>query len=147
MNNKNKVWFNGKMIPWHEATVPLLSHGFSRGSAIFEVFGIHESPNGPVAFRMDEHLKRLMKSASLLGMEMAYSTNEIVKAVTETKEAMGVATVMVSRGSSRALGRGSSTDILKASARAYVQAINRIYRLLQRDSDVSPDKNTVPQPQ
>ena len=70
-----------------------------------------------------------------------------VKAVTETKEAMGVATVMVSRGSSRALGRGSSTDILKASARAYVQAINRIYRLLQRDSDVSPDKNTVAQPQ
>jgi len=81
MNNKNKVWFNGKMIPWHEATVPLLSHGFSRGSAIFEVFGIHESPNGPVAFRMDEHLKRLMKSASLLGMEMAYSTNEIAEAV------------------------------------------------------------------
>ncbi|MBW2589219.1 MAG: aminotransferase class IV [Deltaproteobacteria bacterium] len=84
MNNKNKVWFNGKMIPWHEATVPLLSHGFSRGSAIFEVFGIHESPDGPVAFRMDEHLKRLMKSAGLLGMEMAYSTDEIVSAVTET---------------------------------------------------------------
>ena len=84
MNNKNKVWFNGKMIPWHEATVPLLSHGFSRGSAIFEVFGIHESPDGPVAFRMDEHLKRLMKSASLLGMEMAYSTDEIARAVAET---------------------------------------------------------------
>ncbi|HUT43418.1 MAG TPA: aminotransferase class IV [Desulfobacterales bacterium] len=84
MNYKTKVWFNGKMIPWKEATVPLLSHGFSRGSAIFEVFGIHESPDGPVAFRMDEHLKRLMKSASLLGMEMAYSTDEIVKAVTET---------------------------------------------------------------
>ena len=84
MNNKNKVWFNGKMIPWHEATVPLLSHGFSRGSAIFEVFGIHESPDGPVAFRMDEHLKRLMKSASLLSMEMAYSTDEIARAVTET---------------------------------------------------------------
>jgi len=83
MNNKNKVWFNGKMIPWQEATVPLLSHGFSRGSAIFEVFGIHESPNGPVAFRMDEHLKRLMKSARLLGMEMAYSTNEIAEAVAE----------------------------------------------------------------
>ena len=84
MNNEKKVWFNGKMIPWHEATAPLLSHGFSRGSAIFEVFGIHESPDGPVAFRMDEHLKRLMKSASLLSMEMAYSTDEIARAVTET---------------------------------------------------------------
>ena len=84
MNNKNKVWFNGKMIPWQDATVPLLSHGFSRGSAIFEVFGIHEGPNGPVAFRMDEHLKRLMKSARLLGMKMAYSTDEIARAVAET---------------------------------------------------------------
>ena len=87
MNNEKKVWFNGKMIPWHEATVPLLSHGFSRGSAIFEVFGIHESPDGPVAFRMDEHLKRLMKSARLLGMKMAYSTEEIAGAVAETVKA------------------------------------------------------------
>jgi 2-isopropylmalate synthase len=55
-----------------------------------------------------------------------------VKAVTETKEAMGVATVRVSREGSRALGRGSSTDILKASARAYVQAINRLYWLFER---------------
>jgi len=84
MNYDTKVWINGNMIPWKEATVPLLSHGFSRGSAIFEVFGIHEGPNGSVAFRMDEHLKRLMKSASLLGMEMAYSTDEIIRAVSKT---------------------------------------------------------------
>ena len=58
-----------------------------------------------------------------------------VKAVTETKEAMGVATVRVSREDFRAIGRGSSTDILKASAKAYVQAINRLYWLLQRNSD------------
>ncbi|MBW2108604.1 MAG: 2-isopropylmalate synthase [Deltaproteobacteria bacterium] len=49
-----------------------------------------------------------------------------VQAVTETKEAMGIATVWVSREGFRALGRGASTDILKASARAYVEAINRI---------------------
>lgn len=58
-----------------------------------------------------------------------------VKAVTETKEAMGVATVRVSREGSLALGRGSSTDILKASARAYVQAINRLHWLIKRDSN------------
>ena len=87
MNYERKVWFNGNMIPWKDATVPLLSHGFSRGSAIFEVFGIHEGPNGPMAFRMDEHIKRLMKSTQLLGMEMAYSTEEIVEAVAETVKA------------------------------------------------------------
>jgi 2-isopropylmalate synthase len=61
-----------------------------------------------------------------------------VKAVTETKEAMGVATVRVSREGQLALGRGSSTDILKASARAYVQAINRLYWLLERDAEQHP---------
>ena len=84
MNNDSKVWLNGKLIPWSEATVPILSHGFSRGSAFFEVFGIHVGPEGPMAFRMDQHLKRLMGSAELLEMELAYSTDEIVAAVKNT---------------------------------------------------------------
>lgn len=84
MNSDAKVWLNGNLIPWREATVPLLSHGFSRGSAIFDVFGVHVGPTGPAAFRMDEHIKRLMKSAELLGMEMAYSAEQIVEAVKTT---------------------------------------------------------------
>ena len=87
MNSERKVWLNGELISWEKATVPLLSHGFSRGSAIFDVFGIHEGPDGLFAFRMDEHLKRLMKSAELLEMEIAYSTEEIIDAVTETVRA------------------------------------------------------------
>jgi 2-isopropylmalate synthase len=66
-----------------------------------------------------------------------------VKAVTETKEAMGVATVRVSRDDFRALGRGSSTDILKASARAYVQAINRLYWLMRRDAETRQSDSPV----
>jgi branched-chain amino acid aminotransferase len=84
MNNDSKVWLNGNLIPWSEATVPLLSHGFSRGSAFFEVFGVHVGPEGPMAFRINQHLKRLMGSAELLEMEMAYSTEEIVAAVKTT---------------------------------------------------------------
>ncbi len=87
MSSKGKVWINGEFIPWEKATVPLLSHGFSRGSAFFEVFGVHKGPGGIFAFRMDEHFKRLMTSARLLGMEMAYSTEEIVSAVAETVKA------------------------------------------------------------
>ena len=87
MSSERKVWLNGEFVPWEKATVPLLSHGFSRGSAIFEVFGIHEGPDGLFAFRMDEHLKRLMKSAELLEMEIAYSTEEIMDAATETVRA------------------------------------------------------------
>ena len=87
MNNELRVWLNGELIPWHQATVPLLSHGFSRASALFEVFGIHQGPDGLFAFRMDEHLKRLMNSVQLLEMEMAYTTEEITDAVAQTVKA------------------------------------------------------------
>jgi branched-chain amino acid aminotransferase len=84
MNSDSKVWLNGNLIPWSEATVPLLSHGFSRGSAFFEVFGVHVGPEGRMAFRMNQHLKRLMGSAELLEMKLAYSTEEIIAAVKST---------------------------------------------------------------
>jgi branched-chain amino acid aminotransferase len=84
MNTDSKVWLNGNLVPWSEATVPLLSHGFSRGSAFFEVFGVHVGPEGRMAFRMNQHLKRLMGSAELLEMKLAYSTEEIIAAVKAT---------------------------------------------------------------
>ena len=87
MQDERKVWLNGELVPWEKATVPLLSHGFSRGSAFFEVFGVHCLPDGPAAFRMDDHLDRLMKSARLLGMTMAYSKDQIAAAVRQTVEA------------------------------------------------------------
>jgi 2-isopropylmalate synthase len=65
-----------------------------------------------------------------------------VNAVTETKEAMGIATAWVSREGFRALGRGSSTDILKASAKAYVEAINRISVFLENPSGLCASKAT-----
>ncbi len=70
METKPKVWINQKIVPWEEAKVPILSHGLSRGSAIFEAFGIHEASNGAYAFRMDMHLKRLEQTAKLLGMKL-----------------------------------------------------------------------------
>jgi len=81
MDHDTKVWLNGDLIPWCDATVPLLSHGFARGSAIFEVFGTYVGPEGTMAFRMDEHLKRLMRSAKLLEMELGFSKEMIVEAI------------------------------------------------------------------
>ena len=90
MTTQRLVWMNGQLVPGNEATVPILSHGFSRGSAIFESFGVHDSPQGPAAYRMDEHLKRLRRSADLLGMEMAYDEAQIAAAVAETVHANGI---------------------------------------------------------
>jgi len=81
------VWYNGKLVPWKTVTIPVLSHGFSRASAVFEIFGIHVGPDGPAAFRMDQHFKRLMRSVELLEMELPYTEDELAEAVAETVRA------------------------------------------------------------
>ena len=83
MKDKPKVWINNEIVPWEDAQVPILSHGFSRGSAVFEVFGTHCVPGGVAAFRMDAHLKRLENTVDLLGMALGFSVPEIVKAVSK----------------------------------------------------------------
>ncbi|NNK84316.1 MAG: hypothetical protein HKO91_02035 [Desulfobacterales bacterium] len=84
MTPEMQVWLNDEFIPRSAATVPLLSHSFSRASAIFEIFRIHSSPQGPATFRMTDHLNRLLNSARLLQMELRYSLADIAKAVSET---------------------------------------------------------------
>ena len=71
-------WQNGNILPIAEAKVPILSHGFSRGSAIFDVFGLHTGAAGLLAFRADEHIKRLYRSAELLGMTIDYSAAQLM---------------------------------------------------------------------
>jgi branched-chain amino acid aminotransferase len=87
MNNNLQVWLNGELVARRDATVPILSHGFSRGSAIFDLLGVHPGPNGPMAFRLDDHLKRFTNSAALLEMELGYTTGEIIEAVKTTVKA------------------------------------------------------------
>ncbi|MBW2443354.1 MAG: aminotransferase class IV [Deltaproteobacteria bacterium] len=87
MNNNLQVWLNGELVARRDATVPILSHGFSRGSAIFDVLGVHPGPNGPMAFRLDDHLKRFTNSAAFLEMELRYTTGEIIEAVKATVKA------------------------------------------------------------
>lgn len=83
MTYQKQVWINGKLEPWEKANVHILSHGFSRGSAIFEFLGVHKTTNGSFAFRLDDHLIRLFKSAELLEMNISQSAAEIKKGVIE----------------------------------------------------------------
>jgi branched-chain amino acid aminotransferase len=95
MSRDEKVWLNGTLISRQAAVVPLLSHGFSRASAIFDVFRVYPGPGGPVAFRADAHIRRLMKTAELLGMKLAYGPGEILQAVKEAIRANDMQSGMV----------------------------------------------------
>ena len=75
------VFLNGDFVPWREAKVHIMCHSFTRGSAIFEILSFNETNVGPAVFRLDEHLKRLFRTAQLLDMELPLSKDEFHKFV------------------------------------------------------------------
>ena len=84
------VFLNGDFVAWNQATVHMMSHSFSRGSAIFEVLGIHETNVGPAVFRLDKHIERLFKTAELLDMELPISKEALHESVLATIKRNGI---------------------------------------------------------
>lgn len=84
MYKDRTMYVNGRLVPWEEATVHLMSHSFCRGSAIFEVMRLHKTEKGRAVFRLDAHLNRLDHTASLLGMELPMDRAGFTEAIFQT---------------------------------------------------------------
>jgi branched-chain amino acid aminotransferase len=67
------IWLNGKVVPWADARIHVLSHGLHYGSCVFE----GERAYGGTVFKSTEHSERLHKSAEILDFEIPYSVAEI----------------------------------------------------------------------
>jgi branched-chain amino acid aminotransferase len=67
------IWYDGKLVPWEEANLHVLSHGLHYASAVFE----GERAYGGEIFKCTEHSERLKRSAELLDFEIPYSVAEI----------------------------------------------------------------------
>jgi len=70
------IWYDGKLVPWADANLHVLSHGLHYASAVFE----GERAYGGKIFKTREHAERLKRSAQILDFEIPYSVDEIVKA-------------------------------------------------------------------
>jgi len=64
-----KIWMNGKLIDWKDATIHVASHVVHYGSAVFEGARCYATPKGSACFRLDAHMTRLMQSAKIYRME------------------------------------------------------------------------------
>lgn len=72
---------DGKLVPWHEANVHVLTHTLHYGMGVFEGIRCYRTQNGTSAiFRLDEHIERLFASAKILGMEVPYSPKDLTDA-------------------------------------------------------------------
>jgi branched-chain amino acid aminotransferase len=64
-----KIWMNGKVVEWKDATIHIASHVIHYGSGVFEGARCYATPKGSACFRIDEHLERLIHSAKIYRME------------------------------------------------------------------------------
>jgi branched-chain amino acid aminotransferase len=64
-----KIWMNGKLVDWKEATIHIASHALHYASAVFEGARCYATPKGSACFRLDTHMRRLQHSAKIYRME------------------------------------------------------------------------------
>ena len=84
------IWMDGELVEFEKATVHVLNPAMHYGAAVFEGIRAYNTPKGPAVFRLREHAKRLIESAQVFGMrKLAYTPEEVVKAVKETVRANG----------------------------------------------------------
>lgn len=82
-----KIWMNGTLVDWADATIHVASHVVHYGSAVFEGARCYDTPRGSACFRLDAHLARLFDSAKIYRMEPKLSYDEVHRAVIDTIKA------------------------------------------------------------
>ena len=92
----NHIWHNGELIPWEKASIHVMSHVVHYGSSVFEGIRCYAQgaagtePTGAGVFRLPEHMARLIDSAKIYRMPVAYTAEELSTAVVDVIEANGV---------------------------------------------------------
>ena len=81
------IWRNGRMIPWEQAQIHVMSHVVHYGSSVFEGLRCYT----PGIFRLQDHMQRLLDSAKIYRMPVGYTLEELCSAVVDLVEANGIA--------------------------------------------------------
>ncbi len=76
----DKVWMNGKLVDWENASVHVLTHALHYGTGVFEGIRCYETKRGPAVFRLRDHYERMERSAKIFLMELPYSVEELSEA-------------------------------------------------------------------
>ncbi len=74
------IWYDGKMVPWRDATTHVLTHTLHYGMGVFEGVRAYKTPQGTAIFRLKEHTDRLFNSAHIFGMHMPFDRATLMEA-------------------------------------------------------------------
>lgn len=75
-----QIWYDGKMVPWREATTHVLTHSLHYGMGVFEGVRAYRTSQGTAIFRLQEHTDRLFRSAHILGMKLPFDRATLAEA-------------------------------------------------------------------
>ena len=78
------IWKNGEFVAWADATTHVLSHALHYGTAVFEGIRCYSNERGSAAFRLTDHMKRLVRSAKMIMMPLGYNAEELRDAALAT---------------------------------------------------------------
>jgi branched-chain amino acid aminotransferase len=79
-----RIWRDGQLVNWDDATIHVISHVVHYGSSVFEGVRCYETPAGGAIFRAREHMRRLLDSCKIYRMPMRFSVDELVQAMSDT---------------------------------------------------------------
>jgi len=77
------IWYDGKLVPWRDATTHVLTHSLHYGLAVFEGLRAYRTHDGTAIFRLREHTQRLFNSARVFMMEIPFTIDQVVEAQRE----------------------------------------------------------------
>ena len=84
-----KIWMNGSMVDWQDATIHVASHALHYGTGVFEGLRAYDSTSGTNVFRLEPHMRRLIDSCRIYRMEPRWSQAELSQAVLDTVRVNG----------------------------------------------------------
>ncbi len=83
MKQSDTIWMNGRLVPWDEAKVHVLTHTLHYGNGVFEGTRAYKTDNGLAIFRLKDHTKRLLNSAKITMIKSPYTLEELEAAQIE----------------------------------------------------------------
>ncbi len=75
-----KIWMDGKLVNWADATIHVLTHSLHYGSGVFEGIRAYPTASGVAVFRLTEHIHRLFESAKILMIDVPFTEEQVVEA-------------------------------------------------------------------
>ena len=86
----SRIWRDGQLVAWEDATIHVMSHVVHYGSCVFEGIRCYDTPTGPAVFRLPDHVRRLHDSCRIYRMPLQHDTDTLIQACLDTVAANDV---------------------------------------------------------